>query len=88
MVEQLICNQQVVGSSPTTGSISNHPCWSVPPKFARWQQAHGEALLKRRKLFQILQTARSGAPKALLTIARGFNCGFKTHERAPSQMDV
>ena len=26
VVEQLICNQQVVGSSPTTGSTSNREC--------------------------------------------------------------
>jgi hypothetical protein len=29
LVEQLICNQQVVGSSPTAGSLSQRDLWKV-----------------------------------------------------------
>ena len=32
LVEQLICNHQVVGSIPTTGTISGTPCTKPEPK--------------------------------------------------------
>jgi len=100
LVEQLICNQQVAGSSPITSSISFLVFWGQVPEWLKGADCKSAGLCLRRfesfpvhHFFQeksgfdfMLCFRRAGvAQLARVSAFQAEGCGFET--RLPLQMD-